>query len=60
MILNTYPEIMIHKVTTEKKIAISFKVITFFNNIASGNESPTTPIIKAIAVPKGIPLETNT
>ena len=43
---------IIHTVTTPKKIPINLKVITFFNNIASGNERPTTPIIKAIAVPK--------
>ena len=47
-------------VTTEKKMAINLIVITFFNNIASGKDNPTTPIIKAIAVPKGIPFETNT
>ncbi len=41
-------------------MAINFSVITFLSNIASGKESPTTPIIKAMAVPKGIPLETNT
>jgi hypothetical protein len=28
--------------------------------MASGNDKPTTPIIKAIAVPIGIPFETNT
>ena len=43
---------MMQSVTTPKKMAISFKVITFFKSIASGNDSPTTPIIKAIAVPK--------
>ena len=47
-------------VTILINIPISFHVITFFNNIASGNESPTTPIINAIAVPSGIPLLTNT
>ena len=46
--------------TTEKKIAISFQVITFFNNIASGMDNPTTAIMKAIAVPIGIPFCTNT
>ena len=51
---------MIHRVTTEKKIAINLMVITFFNNIASGNDKPTTPIIKAMAVPKVIPFDTRT
>lgn len=58
--LNKYPERIIHRVTTPKKIVINFKVITFFKSIASGKESPTTPIIKAIAVPKGIPFATKT
>ena len=49
-----------HRVTIPKNIPINFIVITFFNNIASGSESPTTPIIKAIAVPNGIPLATST
>ena len=60
MILNKYPEMIIQSVTTPKKMAISLKVITFFKSIASGNDNPTTPIIKAIAVPNGIPLATNT
>ena len=60
MMLNKYPEIMIQSVTTPKKIAISLKVITFFKSIASGNDKPTTAIIKEIAVPKGIPFATNT
>ena len=58
--LNTYPDIIIHSVTTLKKILINLKVITFFKSIASGKDNPTTPIINAIAVPNGIPLETNT
>ena len=58
--LNKYPEMMMQSVTTPKKITISFKVITFFKSIASGNDNPTTPIIKAIAVPKGIPFTTKT
>ena len=58
--LNKYPEIIIHNVTTPKKMAISFNVITFFKSIASGKDKPTTPIINAIAVPKGIPFATNT
>ena len=60
MILNRYPDMMIQSVTTTKKMAMSFNVITFFNSIASGKDKPTTPIIKAIAVPKGIPLATKT
>ena len=51
---------IIHTVTTPKKIPINLKLITFFKSIASGNDKPTTPIIKAIAVPKGIPFETKT
>ena len=58
--LNKYPEMMMQSVTTPKKMAMSFIVITFFNSIASGKERPTIPIIKAIAVPNGIPLATNT
>ncbi len=38
-------------------MAINLKVITFFNNIASGNDRPTTPIINEIAVPKGFLLQ---
>ena len=51
---------MMQKVTTPKKIPINFKVITFLRSMASGKESPTTPIIKAMAVPNGMPLATNT
>ncbi len=58
--LNKYPEMIMQSVTTLKKTAISLKVITFFKSIASGNDNPTTPIINAIAVPKGIPFATNT
>lgn len=54
------PEIIINTVTTLKNIAISLNVITFFNNVASGMESPTVAIMKAIAVPKGTPFATNT
>ena len=41
--LNKYPEMMMQSVTTPKKIAMSLKVITFFNSIASGNESLQLP-----------------
>lgn len=58
--LNRYPEIMIHPVTTVKNTAISLRVITFFRSMASGKDKPTTPIIKEMAVPKGIPLATKT
>ena len=58
--LNKYPEIIIKKVTTAKKIPMSFKVITFFKSIASGSDKPTTPIIKAMAVPNGTPFATKT
>lgn len=58
--LNKYPEIIMKIVTTAKKIPMSFRVITFFNSIASGMERPTTAIIKAMAVPIGMPFCTNT
>ena len=43
-----------------KKIPMSRHVMTFFSNVASGNDKPTTAIINAMAVPRGIPLATNT
>ena len=46
--------------TTPKNIPINLKVITFFSSMASGSDNPTTPIIKAIAVPNGIPFATKT
>ena len=49
-----------NNVIKPKKIPINFQVITFFNNVASGNDKPTTAIMKAIAVPIGIPFATNT
>ena len=48
------------KATVPKNIAISRHVITFFSKVASGSERPTTAIMKAMAVPIGIPLATNT
>ena len=48
------------RVTTPKKIASILTVITFFNNMASGNDRPTTAMEKAITVPIGIPLFTST
>lgn len=51
---------MINKVINPKNIPINRQVITFFNSVASGNDSPTTAIIKASAVPMGIPLATKT
>jgi len=51
---------MINTVITEKKMAINFQVITFFSSVASGIESPTVAIIKAMAVPMGTPFATNT
>ena len=48
------------KATVPKNIAISRHVITFFSKVASGSERPTTAIMKAMAVPIGIPLVTNT
>ena len=46
---------IINKLTTPKNIPINRQVITFFNIVASGIESPIITIIKAIAVPRGIP-----
>ena len=43
-----------------KNIPISFRVITFFNIVASGKDNPTTAIMNAIGVPNGTPLATNT
>lgn len=43
------------KATVPKNIAISRHVITFFSKVASGSERPTTAIMKAMAVPIGIP-----
>ena len=34
--------------------------MTFSNEVASGNDSPTTAIIKAMDMPSGTPLATNT
>ena len=51
---------MIFNATVPKNIPMSFQVITFLSNIASGSESPTTPIIKASAVPNGMPFSTKT
>ena len=48
------------KVTTAKNIPISFHVMTFFNIVASGIESPITDIINAMAVPSGMPFATKT
>ena len=51
---------MKNRVITPKNIPIKRHVMTFFNIVASGSDSPTTPIIKAIAVPNGMPLATKT
>ena len=48
------------RVTVEKKTRMRRQVIAFFSMVASGSESPTTDIIKAMAVPNGIPLATKT
>ena len=51
---------MINSVTVVKNTTMSRHVITFFSRVASGSDKPTTAIIKAIAVPKGIPFATKT
>ena len=60
MMLNKYPEKITHKDKTSKKVKINFMLIIFLSNKASGKESPASAIIKAIAVPSGIPLATST
>ena len=47
---------MIAKATMPKNINKSFNFIILFKIKASGKESPTVAIIKAKAVPIGIPL----
>lgn len=44
------PNKIINKAVTPKKMPTKRHVITFFNNVASGSENPTTAIIKAKAV----------
>ena len=56
IILNINPDRIIKAATVPKNIPISRQVITFFKSVASGNESPTTAIMNAMAVPTGIPL----
>ena len=46
--------------TVPKKMPMRRQLITFLSSVASGNDRPTTPIIKAMAVPIGIPLATKT
>ena len=50
---------MINRVMTPKKIPMSFQVITFFSSVASGMESPTTPIMKAMATILAVPMYAN-
>lgn len=51
---------IINKVTTPNNMPISGQVITFLSMVASGIESPMIAIIKAMAVPNGMPFATNT
>ena len=44
--------------TVPKKIPMRRQLMTFLSSVASGSDRPTTPIIKAMAVPIGIPLAT--
>ena len=53
--LNRYPVNIIPKVTIPKNIAISFSFIALLRIIASGKLSADMAIIKARAVPIGIP-----
>ncbi len=58
--LNNQPLSIKKSVKVPKKIPINFQVITFLSMVASGNDKPTTPIIKAIAVPNETPFATKT
>lgn len=58
--LYRYPNNMINSVIVPKKMPIRRHVITFLRRVASGNDNPTTAIIKASAVPMGTPFATNT
>ena len=58
--LNKYPEMMIRRVTVPKTMKIRRQVITFLSIVASGMERPMMAIMKAMAVPRGMPLATNT
>ena len=58
-ILKIYPEKIIQTVTTPKNMKINFILITFLSKVASGIDKPTTAIINARDVPKGIPPFTN-
>ena len=60
MALNRKPERMMKRATVEKKIRMRRHVMAFFSMVASGSDSPTTDIMKAMAVPKGMPFATNT
>ena len=51
---------MMKRVMVAKNIEMRRHVITFFSSVASGRESPTTAIMKAMAVPRGMPFATNT
>lgn len=51
---------MMNTVIKPKNIPINLHFMTFFNNVASGSDKPTTAIMKASAVPTGIPLATKT
>lgn len=52
--LKKYPRIIIKNQTTQKKVKSSFIFITFLSMRNSGKLSPTTAIIKASPVPRGI------
>ena len=53
--LNKYPVNIIAKVTIPKNIAINFNFIALLNITASGRLNAAVAIIKAKAVPNGIP-----
>lgn len=51
---------MMNTVIKPKNIPINLHFMTFFNNVASDNDKPTTAIMKASAVPTGMPFATKT
>ena len=51
---------MMNSVMVPKNMPMSRHVITFLSSVASGSDNPTMAIIKAMAVPSGMPFATNT
>lgn len=49
-----------NSVMVPKNTPMRRHVITFLSSVVSGSDNPTTPIMKAMAVPSGMPLATKT